>query len=491
MAFALSSIGQGNSAWISFSSLTINAGSGVGLTWVEWEIAHDGVGSGSDKDVYLLGHNSNDTGLFYNTTTGLFRYWRSVGNEYVSAVPVTWPALTRGFIRLEYDDVTTGTDSVARVYFNGLLVLTIPITGGTFPTATGIGIRQYRYSPVILYRFTVGSNQNSTSPAALATFAEGWDETNAPGTGNVWPSNITGTNKNLTLQNFTGIADSWWLHYTAFDPSSGYVFSTNNQGVDSYLLIKPQWSRPAAADWTVGITCAVHSLAVTAHIWGRSNSSAGSLRVLTTGSVAFRDDSTDRYSSPAGKVVVDEFYTYVLRRVDLTMELWFGPQTMGADLVGGELLYSATFSTFPTCTTLNPLNQIGRFFNTVETPLTVKKFWLVGGTFTDSWDFTTETQNDLWYSETRARILQITGQTTSQNEWLVPVSLGIQVRALLFKLGLIQQIADAELGTGKKPLVLLSDGTIKERAASEGQPLVYDATIGGLRTIASNEILQI
>lgn len=487
MPFALSSISQGGSAWISFSSLAINAGSGTGKTWVEWEIAHDGIGGGGENDVYLLGHNSNDTSLIFNLQTGLFRYWRSVGNEYVSAVPVTWPALTRGFIRLEYDDVATGTDSVARVYFNGLLVLTIPIVGGTFPIAMGIGIRQYRYSPVILYRFTVGSDQNSTSPAPLATFAEGWDETNATGSGSVWSSNATGTNKNLTLQNFTGIADSWWLHYTAAaEPTSGYIFTTKDQGVDAYLALKPQWSRPASADWTVGITCAVHSLSANAHVFGRSNSTAGSLRILTTGAVRYRDDSVDRYTSADGKVVVDQFYTYALRRVGLTLELWFGPETMGADLVGGELLWSETFATFPACSILNPLNQIGRFSNTEKTPITVKKFWTNGGTFTDSWDFTTEVENDIWYSETRARILKITDQTTSANEWLVPVSMGVQVRALLLKLGLIQQVTNAEVGTGMKPLVLL-DGEIKERSVSEGIPIVYDS--GGLRTLAAGETL--
>jgi hypothetical protein len=58
-------------------------------------------------------------------------------------------------------------------------------------------------------------------------------------------------------------------------------------------------------------------------------------------------------------------------------------------------------------------------------------------------------------------------------------------------MGLIYQITDAEIGTNLKPLVLLPDGSIKERAASDGTPLIYDPAIAGLRTIASNEILQI
>ena len=65
---------------------------------------------------------------------------------------------------------------------------------------------------------------------------------------------------------------------------------------------------------------------------------------------------------------------------------------------------------------------------------------------------------------------------------------GTSIRALIVISGVLRQITDAEVGTGKKPVVLL-DGTLKERTASEGLPIVYDA--GDLRTIASGEILLI
>lgn len=73
-------------------------------------------------------------------------------------------------------------------------------------------------------------------------------------------------------------------------------------------------------------------------------------------------------------------------------------------------------------------------------------------------------------------------------DFVVVLAVGASSRALLFQTGQLKQITDAELSTGKKPLVLL-DGQIKERAASEGIPIVYDA--GGLRTLASNETLLI
>lgn len=71
------------------------------------------------------------------------------------------------------------------------------------------------------------------------------------------------------------------------------------------------------------------------------------------------------------------------------------------------------------------------------------------------------------------------------NAWIVFDSIQ-QVRALLIKSGQLHQITDAEVGTGLKPLVLLA-GEIKQRSASEGIPIVYDA--GGLRTIAAGETL--
>lgn len=70
----------------------------------------------------------------------------------------------------------------------------------------------------------------------------------------------------------------------------------------------------------------------------------------------------------------------------------------------------------------------------------------------------------------------------------ITLVVGPAPRAIIIQLGTMKQITDAEVATGKKPLVML-DGQIKERSASEGIPVVYDA--GGLRTLASNETLLI
>lgn len=53
--------------------------------------------------------------------------------------------------------------------------------------------------------------------------------------------------------------------------------------------------------------------------------------------------------------------------------------------------------------------------------------------------------------------------------------------------GGLRQIADSEIGTGLKPVVLMADGSVRQRAAAEGSPMVL---VGGtLRTLAPGETL--
>jgi hypothetical protein len=61
-------------------------------------------------------------------------------------------------------------------------------------------------------------------------------------------------------------------------------------------------------------------------------------------------------------------------------------------------------------------------------------------------------------------------------------------RALILALGQLKEVPDNLLGTGLKPLVLVQ-GQVQERVASEGTPLILDQ--GQLRTLAANETLLI
>jgi hypothetical protein len=88
-------------------------------------------------------------------------------------------------------------------------------------------------------------------------------------------------------------------------------------------------------------------------------------------------------------------------------------------------------------------------------------------------------------SETGARQYQIPGgpyvnETTSAE--------GISRRALILNAGRIQQIFDAQINTGQKPLIL-DAGRVKQRVAMEGKPLVL--VDGRIREIWSNETLII
>jgi hypothetical protein len=62
-------------------------------------------------------------------------------------------------------------------------------------------------------------------------------------------------------------------------------------------------------------------------------------------------------------------------------------------------------------------------------------------------------------------------------------------RALIWLSDLIQEVPTAMLGTGKLPIVLMPDGTLKQRQTSEGVPLVLVS--GVLRQINSLETLEI
>lgn len=63
---------------------------------------------------------------------------------------------------------------------------------------------------------------------------------------------------------------------------------------------------------------------------------------------------------------------------------------------------------------------------------------------------------------------------------------GISFRSLILARGLMVVLPIGEESTGKKPIVLL-DGELKERATTEGLPVILDA--GALRTLAAGETL--
>lgn len=405
MAYALTTQGQGSTAFINIGTLVPNAGSGTGLTWFEWDIAYDDVNA--YNQVYLLGSNSNDTGLHYDIATGLFYFWRSTTTEHWADTPVSWSAGTRAVIRFELDDVASGADSTVRVYFNGQQVLTFVVVGGTVPTAMGIGIRQYRYSPITLYRFVVGGSHYNP----LATYSDGWVGDEISGSGTTWPS--VGGSRNLTLTNKTlGDTDSQWLFYNSpAEPTVGYVLSTKNQGSSCYLQTLTTTGNTGAA-WVLGGRFIVHDLSVNAQLLGALSNTQTSLRVLTDGTLVMRSSASNRIWTAPGAVQVDVPFDWEIRNNVATgeWELYFN------DMV-------TPVGTYARGSSIWSINQLGAFNTTVCSPITVERFYVDNATDVDGryeWDFTSGTGTGVYhYSKDGSRVLQVINAAGEPDSWWI------------------------------------------------------------------------
>ncbi len=273
------------------------------------------------------------------------------------------------------------------------------------------------------------------------------------------------------------------------------AMTTVAQGADAFITI-PSFSINAGTNTDVsGIELDVEPLSGSSagfvNLLGTTATNVTALRINTaTQTLQWRYSSTVYLESAAGSAPLTERHKYGAEWDESTLSLYL---TKDGQRIAGPYVAPSAGSLI---TNIN-WNQIGKVGATAPGGAMAFNLYGVrtyGGncTYQAQWDETGALgTTTTWADDSATRNLTMTNATGAADSWWLYYAAGVYVRAMLQKLGIISQIADAELGTGKKPLVLLSDGTIKERAASEGQPLVYDATIGGLRTIASNEILQI
>lgn len=78
-------------------------------------------------------------------------------------------------------------------------------------------------------------------------------------------------------------------------------------------------------------------------------------------------------------------------------------------------------------------------------------------------------------------------QSSSQRQLITGAAAPLaQKRAVILRSGVLAEIADAEIGSGVKPVVL-HNGRLRQRAASEGDPVVLEN--GRLRRLAEGEML--
>lgn len=66
---------------------------------------------------------------------------------------------------------------------------------------------------------------------------------------------------------------------------------------------------------------------------------------------------------------------------------------------------------------------------------------------------------------------------------------GLTYRALVLSNGAIREILSAELGTGLKPIVMMSDGQMKQRLSTEGVAIV--SILGVLNQLPTTATLLI
>jgi len=262
------------------------------------------------------------------------------------------------------------------------------------------------------------------------------------------------------------------------------AMTTVGQGSTSFIAV-PTWNATGATEATGGyylrLKFSVASLAAVNHLIGASSSTAGSLRVTTTGALLYRNATADLITSAAGVIAINTIYEVILRRL-------YTPTAAIELLLNGV---SVNTTTTITLGWLAAVNQLGRFSTSARSDITVYEFELYNGasSYSAVWDETGASGSGVnWADDTATRNLTMTNATGAANSWWLFYSAGVYVRAMLLKAAALSQITDAEVGTGKKPLVLLN-GEVKERTASEGIPIVYDA--GNLRTIAAGETLLI
>lgn len=147
-----------------------------------------------------------------------------------------------------------------------------------------------------------------------------------------------------------------------------YALSNIGQGATAYAAITA-WTRPVSGDWWVRIKFSVDSTAGNQHLVGRSDSTAGSLRVVTGGILRLRDNGSDLISSASGAIVAGTIYDVKFGRSGSNFFLEF---------VGGASVGTATYAASQIT---NPMNQLMRFSTTLYGVGVIYEVETSGGTY--------------------------------------------------------------------------------------------------------------
>ena len=205
MPFALSTQGQGSTAYIAAPSWSFNPNTNSGYNWVEIDfILHsadinNGIG-------YILGASSSTSFSVSVDTTNTLRFVSGSTNRIIGAAGA-FVYGQRYVLRVEYNDTGVAGTAFTRMYLDGVQVGS-DWTGATHNNIIN-QIGRYsttRHSPITVYSIAFGSDNS-----AAVTYVDSWNDTTATGSGTGWTS--TGGTRDLTITNATGSADSWWVSY--------------------------------------------------------------------------------------------------------------------------------------------------------------------------------------------------------------------------------------------------------------------------------------
>lgn len=262
-------------------------------------------------------------------------------------------------------------------------------------------------------------------------------------------------------------------------------YNTETAATNGY--IGTNWNGAANGDWSVAIRFSCSSFASNPRIFGITGSTSTKVLLITTNGAL----------SWASVNIISANGT-----IPLNTKLWVKAESAGEtknlyySLDDVEFEEEVNWIFIGTSTYAVSSFGIDRIGSAASVYSRVFDFYSVnftGGTFTDKWDTTTApSTGTAWPSASGTRNLNLVNFTGTADSWWMfyETVVAITIRALILLLGRIHQITDAELSTGKKPLVLLN-GQIKERSTTEGTPIIYDPALAAIRTLAPDETLLI
>lgn len=246
MSYAMSTVGQGGSVYLTVPLCSINAGANTDVSGIEFDINPiAGNAAGFFNIAGISG--TNVTALRIEVATGVLQ-WRHSGTVYLQSAAGVAPMNERAKYGAEYEESTTSlylTKNGARIAGPYVATANSLTTNIAWNQIGRVGTSSPSPQAFELYGVrTYGGN---------ATYQTQWDDTGASGSGVIWADDTA--TRNITITGHTGAADSWWLFYSDVEEHFGTftaaasiarALSSEKQGLGLYAS-----SMVTSSSWTV------------------------------------------------------------------------------------------------------------------------------------------------------------------------------------------------------------------------------------------------